>query len=286
MKNILIIGANSFIGQYFIDNTSDCIVNEFDIQNGVVSDIDFSNVDVVFHVAAIVHQDKSIDDDLYYAVNRDLAFDVAKMAKEAGVSQFVFMSTVKVYGENSTEANPWTEFSECHPQDAYGKSKLEAREKLVSLSDDDFCMTIVRTPVVYGQAVKGNIRRLANLVKSYKYIPLGGIDNKRAMVYVGNLIALIQRTIEMRYDGVVLASDPTTISTSTLVKYLAKASPRNNVIISFPKILQVACRYIKPTLYNRLFGSMVVDNSYTCSQLDFVPPYETEKAIGEVMKSL
>jgi len=107
--NITITGANSFIGSYFKQNSSQFAVNEVCVQKNKLSEIDFKNIVVVFHVAAIVHQDKSIPEETYFKVNSDLAFAVAKKAKQDGVKQFVFMSTVKVYGENSTAQNPWTE---------------------------------------------------------------------------------------------------------------------------------------------------------------------------------
>ncbi|MDA3854147.1 MAG: NAD-dependent epimerase/dehydratase family protein [Bacteroidales bacterium] len=283
MNKILITGKNSFIGTYFKDNSSEFQVSEADVKNKDISEISFEGYDTVFHVAAIVHQDKSIPDDIYYQVNRDLAVSVAQKAKDQGVKQLVFMSTVKVYGENSSEEAPWTESSECYPQDAYGKSKLQAEKLLLSMSDSSFVVTIIRTPVVYGVGVKGNIYRLAKLVSRYPLIPLGNINNKRAMVYIGNLLALIQTSIVKRHNGILLAGDNMTFSTSTFVKHLMSATSKKRILIPFPFVLRYAIKWGKPKLYQRLFGSMVCDNTATCERLDFKPPYTEQEGLEELM---
>ena len=241
---------------------------------------------MVFHVAAIVHQDKAIPEETYFKVNSDLAYKVAKKAKQDGVKQFVFMSTVKVYGENSTEKNPWSENSECKPSDPYGKSKLNAEKRLMKLNDETFTVSIIRTPVVYGSGVKGNILRIAKFVRKWKCIPFKGINNKRAMVYIGNLIALINKVIEKQQPGIFLAGDDKIISTSEFVKNLVAGSGKKKYFITFPILFQKIIKLLKPNLYNRLFNSMVIDNSRTFKELNFTPPYSIEQGLREVMKSL
>jgi UDP-glucose 4-epimerase len=284
--NILITGANSFIGSYFKNNSQQFQVNEVDLLAHKPAAIDFSNTEVVFHVAAIVHQDKSIPDSVYFEVNTDLAYAVAQKAKLDGVKQFVFMSTVKVYGENNTESNPWTEDSECHPSDAYGKSKLEAEKRLMELNDDQFKVSIIRTPVVYGVGVKGNIQKIARFIKVGKLIPLKGINNKRAMVYIGNLVALIQEVIKQQKPGIFLAGDGEILSTSLFVKYLIEATGQKRYFITFPLIFQYLIKLLYPGFYNRLFGSMLIDNSKTLNELNFKPPYSPIEGLNEVMHSL
>jgi UDP-glucose 4-epimerase len=284
--NILITGANSFIGRYFKNISPQFQVSEVDLLTIKPAEIDFTSTDVVFHVAAIVHQDKSIPESTYFAVNSDLAFEVANQAKKKGVKQFVFMSTVKVYGENSTEQNPWTEDSTCFPSDAYGKSKLDAEKRIIALADDNFIVTIIRTPVVYGAGVKGNIQKIAKLIKKYKIIPLKGIDNKRAMVYIGNLVALIQEAIYQQKGGILLAGDGQLLSTSEFVDFLIRSGNKKHLFIRFPKLLQALIKKVKPGFYNRLFGSMVIDNSRTFEILNFKPPFLPQKGLKEVMDSI
>lgn len=285
-KVIKITGSNSFIGSYFINNSPEFQVGEVDLLSIKPAYIDFSDTDVVFHVAAIVHQDKSIPDAKYFVVNSDLAFNVAQKAKLDGVKQFVFMSTVKVYGENSTEENPWTENSQCLPSDAYGKSKLEAEKRLLELNDRSFVVSIIRTPVVYGAGVKGNIQKIAKLVKKQKLIPFKGIDNKRAMVYIGNLVALIQEVIKQQKGGIFLASDTQILSTSEFVALLIESTGKKKYFIVFPKLMQSIIKLVKPNFYNRLFGSMVINNLKTCKELNFIPPYSSKKGLKEVIDSI
>jgi UDP-glucose 4-epimerase len=285
-KKILVTGANSFIGSYFKYRTSQFEVEEVDLITIKPASINLLGIDVVFHVAAIVHQDKSIPDAKYFEVNSDLAFDVAQKAKLDGVRQFVFMSTVKVYGENSTVQNPWSEETECHPTDAYGKSKLDAEKRLMKLNDENFTVSIIRTPVVYGVGVKGNILKLAHFVKTYKFIPFNGINNMRAMVYIGNLIALVQEVIHQNKSGIFLAGDGQILSTSEFVYNLVLATNEKKYFISFPLIFQKMIKLIKPNLYNRLFGSMVIDNTKTFKELNFYPPFTPKQGLQDVMKSI
>lgn len=286
MKKILITGAHSFIGSYFIKASEMYEVEEVDLEHVSFDNIDFKGFDVVFHVAAIVHQDASISDQKYLEVNRDLAYNVAKAAKSQGVSQFVFMSTVKVYGENSTEEDPWTELSECFPQDAYGKSKLAAEQLIGALASDAFAVSIIRTPVVYGCGVKGNIALIGRFISKFRILPLGGIKNKRAMIYIGNLIYIIQIVIEKKYSGVALASENEGYSTSQFVNYLADASKKRIFILPLPHFVIGLIKQLKPGLYDRLFGSMVLCNDKTVAVLDLQLPYKAPYGFNEVMNGI
>jgi len=285
-RNILITGSNSFIGSYFKNNSSQFQVSEVDLLKVKPAEIDFSNAEVVFHVAAIVHQDKSIPEETYFKVNSDLAFEVAQKAKMDGVKQFVFMSTVKVYGENSDEQNPWKEDSPCYPSDAYGKSKLDAEKRLMELNDENFTVSIIRTPVVYGVGVKGNILKIARFVKTYKFIPFNGINNKRAMVYIENLVALIQEVIHQQKPGIFLASDGQILSTSEFVNHLVHTTNEKKYFVTFPLIFQKIIKLVKPRLHSRLFGSMVIENTKTFKVLNFQPPFTPKQGLQEVMKSI
>lgn len=286
MKKVVITGAHSFIGSYFAKASPDDEVTEFDLEHESLDQLSFMGQDVVFHVAAIVHQDASISDALYYHVNRDLAVSVARKAKADGVKQFVFMSTVKVYGENSTVVHPWTEESPCHPQDAYGKSKLEAETLLQALQDNDFRVMIVRTPVVYGEGVKGNIQRMAQMMHKVRVVPLGGIDNKRAMIYIGNLVYIIKKGMDKQFSGIVLAAEGQGYSTSEFVKYLANNASKRIIVLYLPQFVISLTKKLRPSLHQRLFGSMVLDNSRSQDKLDLSLPYTPDFGFKEVMKSL
>ena len=119
------------------------------------------------------------------------------------------MSTVKVYGEFTNSGESWKENTICKPLDPYGKSKLEGEERIKELGEQNFTVSIIRTPIVYGPGVKANIYNLMSLVNKYPFIPLGNINNQRSLTFVGNLCQLIHTVIEQKKSGIFLASDET-----------------------------------------------------------------------------
>jgi nucleoside-diphosphate-sugar epimerase len=143
-KTVLITGSTGFIGTNFIRNAGDLTIKEADLLTTPVEKIDFSGCDCVLHLAALVHQMKGAPKELYFAVNRDLALEVAKKAKLQGVKHFVFMSTAKVFGESTTNVKPWDENTICSPKDPYGESKFEAEKLLKDLEDELFKVAIIR----------------------------------------------------------------------------------------------------------------------------------------------
>jgi len=162
-KCILLTGASGFIGQGFIElNSEKYNIESHSLQKNKVSDIDFSRIYSVVHLAGIAHQMQKIDNQIYFDVNHHLTVELAKAAKANGVTHFLFMSTIKVYGEKK-ENEVLTEYSTCNPEDAYGKSKLQAEQALQQLESDTFKVSIVRPPLVYGPRVKGNMIRLIQL---------------------------------------------------------------------------------------------------------------------------
>ena len=126
MKRILITGANSFVGKNFKCLSQNKEVDEISLFENKPENIDFNGYEVVIHLVAIVHQSAKIQEEEYMWINRDLCLSVADCAKKSGVKHFIFLSTVKVYGRYIPGSGPWNEFSECLPEDSYGKSKYEA----------------------------------------------------------------------------------------------------------------------------------------------------------------
>ncbi len=179
LMRIIVTGASGFIGSRFISNSKheitsvDLLLNDLDQFN-------FTGNDVLLHCAALVHQMKGASEDEYFKVNSDLTYNVAKKAKKENVSHFIFLSTIKVYGESTTAQMAWTEKSECNPQDPYGKSKLNAEKRLMLLEDDGFKISIVRSPLVYGSGVKANMFNLIKLIDLLPILPFGNINNKRS----------------------------------------------------------------------------------------------------------
>jgi nucleoside-diphosphate-sugar epimerase len=281
---LLITGSSGFVGTNFIKNASNFNITKIDLLNQKTENIDFSGIDAILHLAALVHQMQGAPEDLYFKTNRDLAYEVAKRAKEQGVKQFVLMSTVKVFGESTTGIPAWNENSKCDPQDAYGKSKWEAEKLIQSLEDDNFKVAVVRSPLVYGAGVKANMLNLIKLVDKFPVLPLGGIKNKRSMVNVGNLIALLQHIITNQVSGIFIAGDRSSLSTTELVVLIRRSLKKPCYLFKIPKFCILIISIIKPKIIDRLFGSLELDNSLTNSKLNFYPPYSSEYGIEEMVQ--
>lgn len=281
---IAITGSSGFIGSSFIKNNSEFEILEVDLISNMIEDIDLNGIDSVLHLAAIVHQTKGTEEDIYFKVNRDLAYETAKQAKSCGVKQFILMSTVKVYGESTDNSLPWNEKSICKPEDAYGRSKLEAEKLIKELEDDLFKVAIIRSPLVYGAGVKANMNNLIRLIDKFRILPLGGINNRRSIVYIGNLIALIHEVINRRTSGVYIPSDKNPLSTTQLCKIIAGSIEKRVYFINVPIIVQKYISKIAPSIGKRLFGSLEVNCAKTNEFLGFEPPFSTEQGILEMIK--
>ncbi|QOY54058.1 NAD-dependent epimerase/dehydratase family protein [Candidatus Sulfurimonas marisnigri] len=298
---LLLTGSNGFIGNYFVNKyAANYKIARFSFLNDDFKSIHVEDVDVVIHLAALVHQMGGATKEEYEKVNVTQTLELAKKAKEGGVKHFIFMSTVKVYGEETDIA--YTENSICSPEDEYGKSKLKAEQELQKLEDDGFKVSIIRTPIVYGYGVKANIKNLVSLVQKVSVLPFGGIDNKRSMVYIGNLCHLIDAVVRfqikfgmtdvsgmasmngmasvdgMTGSGVFLASDDEAISTTKLIELIAKELDKKVYLIKIP-FFETLLKLVKPSFHKRLYGSLVVDNRLTKDILEFKNLYTVEDGI-------
>jgi UDP-glucose 4-epimerase len=279
MIRILITGANSFIGTNFRRFSKYREIEEVSLSLYKPEDIDYSQYDVILHLAAIVHQSKKIHDNEYFSVNKDLCLKVAENAKKAGVRQFVFLSTLKVYGDFNSDHNIRTENSPCFPDDSYGKSKYEAEIGLKKIEDDNFTVSIIRPSLVYGAGVKANMLSIVKLIGFFPILPFGSISNKRNFIYIENLVGFIDRIIEKRASGVFIVKDDDAISTTQLVSYLAENLGRKMTLFKLPEFFISAGKFILPSAFSRLFGSFNFDNSETKKILDYTPFYSTEQGI-------
>ncbi len=282
--NVLITGHTGFVGSNFLSKSHDFKCIGCDLLIHKVSEIDFKGVDTVLHLSALVHQMKGAPEELYFEVNRDLAFNVAKRAKELGVKQFILMSTSKVYGESSSKNSYWDETSTCNPTDPYGKSKLEAERLICDIADENFKVAIIRSPLVYGVGVKANMLNLVKLIDKFPLLPLGGIQNSRSMVYIGNLIALIDNIINQQVSGIFIAGDQSPLTTTRLVQYISCGLEKKRFFFKLPYLIIKLAGVIKPTFVARLFGSLVLDNSNTNKILKFTPPFTSEEGVIEMVK--
>lgn len=277
MKKLLITGSSGFVGSYFLNKYKDKYnIQKFSFLHDDLRTLDMTAVDVVVHLSALVHQMGGASKDEYERINVTQTLELAKNAKEAGVKQFVFMSTVKVYGEETVDV--YTEDSKCYPEDEYGKSKLKAELELLKLEAEDFVVSIVRTPIVYGYGVKANIKNLVSLVKKVPVLPFASIENKRSMVYIGNLCHLVDVVIEQEKSGVFIASDDEPLSTTRLVELIAKNLYKNIYLIKIP-LFEALLKLFKPSFHKRLYGSLEVDNPLTKERLNLKNPYSVEEGL-------
>ena len=226
MKNVLITGANSFVGtnvgNWLMREPENFAVDVVDTMNDAWKQADYSKYDVVFHVAGIAHVDPKPEmAPLYYKVNRDLAIEVAKWAKEHGVKQFIYMSSRIVYhASKSMRADVTTPETLPDPNDFYGDSKLQAEKGLNELACDSFKVAILRPPMIYGPGNKGNLPRLAWLATKVPMFPAW--HNKRSMLHVYNLAEFIKQVINRELGGLFFPQNDEYADTVEIVRSFAK----------------------------------------------------------------
>ncbi len=205
MTKVLITGANSFVGtsveKWLLRSPEKYSVDIVDTIDGKWKMVDFSKYDVVFHVAGIAHVDPKPEmATLYYKVNRDLAIEVARHAKNCGVKQFIFMSSMIVYhASKSLKGTAIDSTTQPNPNDFYGDSKLQAENGLRGLESDVFKVAILRPCMIYGTNGKGNFQRLARLAKKTPIFPAW--HNKRSMLYIDNLCEFVRQAIDRELSG-------------------------------------------------------------------------------------
>jgi nucleoside-diphosphate-sugar epimerase len=281
---LLVTGSNGFIGNYFINTYGDTYdIQKFSFLHDDFNTLDLNTTETILHLSALVHQMGGASEEEYERVNVTQTLDLAKKAKQSGVKHFVFMSTVKVYGEESDSV--YTEISPCNPTDSYGKSKLKAEYKLQELENKTFKISIIRTPIVYGYGVKANIRSLIGLIKRTPILPLLGTENERSMVYIGNVCYLIHEVITQKQHGIFLAADDHPLSTAALMKLIAKKLDKKIYFVKIP-FLEMALKKLKPSFYKRLFKSLKVDNSVTQKNLNLSNPYSSEEGISLMLRNI
>ncbi|BAK93722.1 MULTISPECIES: NAD-dependent epimerase/dehydratase family protein [Tetragenococcus] len=258
MKRILITGKNSYIGQTFINwvksNNVDYKIDTIDLKDLDWKKHDFSIYDCLIHLAAIVHK-KSQEDDIYYRINRDLAVETAQKAKNEGVKQFIFFSTMSVFGVNQGVINKETKLL---PKTSYGKSKLEAEKGIRKLGDEQFIVSILRPPMIYGPNASGNYTRLSKLAKKINIFPK--VNNQRSMLFVYNLHQFLKITIDNQFSGTFHPKNSIDINTSRLVIEISKCNNKKIHLVNIGSIF-VNLLIKNITIFTKVFGTLVYDNN-------------------------
>lgn len=229
MKKVLITGAGSYIGEsvrkYILETAPGQFeIDTVDTMNDGWKVADFSKYDVVYHVAGIAHVNADPKmEPLYYKVNRDLTIEVAKVAKAAGVKQFIFMSSQIVFHESqSLKAEVLTKDTEENPNGFYGDSKLQAELGIKPLEDENFKVCILRPCMIYGPNAKGNFPRLAKLACKTPIFPAW--HNKRSMLYIDNLAEFVKQVMIKEMHGTFYPQNREQADTVEIIRFFAKAA--------------------------------------------------------------
>lgn len=271
MKRILITGKSSYLANQFrsfLSGNENYQIDLISVREGW-KDSDFSSYDVVVHMAGLAHSSPKDDEkEKYYAINRDLAIEVARKAKQDGCAQFVFMSSVIVYGSHHTLITKDTPLC---PDNFYGDSKKQAEEGILPLQNESFHVAVIRPPMIYGPGSKGNYRLLSRFSCVTPFFP--NVYNERSMLYVDNFCACLKGMIDTGAVGIFLPQNKEIVSTVRLVKEIAKVHHHPLVVLKglnpFISVLR------KKSLFNKVFGSLVIDP--VLSKFDFeyqIVPFE------------
>lgn len=242
-KKVLITGAGSYIGNSFIEYVKEHYISNFDIDELDMmeerwKEKTFSEYDIIYHVAGIAHADVgNVSDEVkkkYYEVNTDLTVEVAKKAKQEGVKEFIFMSSMIIYGDSAPYGKKKVidENTVPVPINFYGDSKLQADIAVRDLASNDFKVIVLRPPMIYGSGSKGNYRTLVKLTKKLPVFP--DVENERSMLFIGNLCEFLCQIMlikEMKRNAVVLIpQNAEWTNTSIMVKEIAKANGKKIVV--------------------------------------------------------
>lgn len=274
-RNVLITGAGSYIGESFRDYAAEHYGDNFtissvDMQNPGWKEYDFSKYDIVYHVAGIAHADVgNVSDETkekYYSINTDMAIEVARKAKTEGVKEFIFMSSMIIYGESA----PYGEKKviDCQtvpaPANFYGDSKLQADVGIRELADESFKVIVLRPPMIYGKGSKGNYPTLAKLAKTLPIFP--NVSNERSVLYIKNLCEFLCQIMLIRCfrenEIVLIPQNGKWTKTSELIGEISKVSGKKILKLNALNLAVIVGSKIPGKigrLVNKAFGNMVYE---------------------------
>ncbi|WP_283742665.1 SDR family oxidoreductase [Sideroxydans sp. CL21] len=304
--NLLITGASGFVGRplsaellargYMVraavrnagtsaENSAVSVVGEIDGETRWAEAL--SGIDAVIHLAARVHVMHDNSDDPLAEFRRTNTTGTEHLARSAaanGVRRLVYVSSIKVNGEETSDGRIYSENDIPAPQDPYGISKWEAEQVLQRVAQETGLeIVIVRPPLVYGAGVKGNFAQMMRVVASGLPLPLASVRNKRDLVYVGNLVdaLVVCATHPTAAGNTYLVSDGEDISTPDLLHRLGEAMGHAARVFSCPlPLLKLAGRLTgKSSQIERLLGSLQVDSGKIRRELNWIPPYSLQQGL-------
>ena len=302
MSCVLVTGASGFLGQalsrrlrahgYLVTALSrhtPAVSEEpwLQVQSYEESAHLLAGQDCVVHLAARVHiMNDAVQDPLdeFRVANVDLTLRLAQQAAHVGVRRFVFISSVKVNGEEAASEQPFLADDEPEPQDPYGISKMEAEQALRSLAvQTGMEVVIIRPPLIYGPGVRANFEALIRVIARGVPLPLGAIQNQRSLVALDNLVDLISICVNhpLAANQTFMVSDGEDMSTPDLIRRIAKAMDRPVRLFSVPLwLLRMGANIMgKASALQRLCGNLQVDISKTKNTLGWTPPVSVDEGL-------
>lgn len=283
MKRVLITGANSYIGVSFekyvnVHYSDELSIDTVDMIDGTWRARPFADdgraYDCVFHVAGLAHADVGNVDEVtkarYYAINTDLAIETCKKAKADGVGQFVFMSSAIIYGDSAPYGVQKRITADTVPSPAnfYGDSKWQADKGVREEADEQFIVTVLRPPMIYGKGSKGNYPTLSKMARKLPVFP--NVVNERSMLYIENLCEFLAQVMIRGAGGVYWPQNAEYSRTSELVRMIAQASGKKILVSkAFNWVVAVASKFPGKIsgLTNKAFGNLCYDQDM--SRYDF-----------------
>ena len=266
MIRVLITGAGSYIGTHIAAHLSQYPdrfeVCELDVQKGLPKQA-FSGFDTVIHVAGIAHRKETPGSEaLYQAVNATLAADAAKQAKLEGVKQFIFFSSMSVYGRTVGRITADTPPA---PSTYYGQSKLAAEKAMAAFADEGFRIATLRPPMIYGRGCRGNYPRLAALARKLPVFPK--TQNERSMLYIGTLCRFVEKLIESGEGGLYFPQNAAYVNTSDMVRKIASCHGKKRLCIpGFGWLLRLLESRVG--VVGKVFGTLTYDLSMSAAFRD------------------
>lgn len=308
-KQILVTGGNGFIGRHLLVVLRD---SGYRVRAAVrqhpqsaIPGIDYfecgaihantdwhdglSGVDCVIHLAAHVHVMRAQpgDRDVFHRVNVQGSMRLAHMALQHSVQRFIYLSSIKVNGEDSGQ-RAFSAHDARHPQDDYARSKAVAEKSLLEeFRNSRLQIVVIRPPLVYGKAVRGNMRLLMRAIDLHLPLPFASVHNQRSLVSVLNLCDLIQVCCDhpAAAGEIFLVSDDQDLSTPSLIALLAAAMQRRAILLPCPMVLlqQLSRLPFLRMRMQRLLGNLQIDITKTKRLLGWSPPYKPDAAIRTMM---
>ena len=307
MTSLLVTGANGFVGRALCATLEQCghevigavrkirsaepkhikYITVGEVNGQTDWSIALAGVDVVIHLAARVHEMHDTASDplaRFCHVNMAGTENLARRAAANGVKRLVYVSSIKVNGEETLSGQHYFECDKPAPQDPYGISKWEAEQALHHVAKETGLeVVIVRPPLIYGAGVKGNFLQMIRVIARGIPIPLALVYNQRDLVYVDNLVdALIACATHPKAAGqTYLVSDGESISTNELIHSLAKALNKRYLVFPFPISVMRFCAGLfgKSAAVDRLTQSLQIDSSKIRKELSWKPPYTMQQGL-------